>query len=394
MMKKISFSIFLLFTLQTCNLFSQCVTSIDSDYNAWISVDIDDRWLVTGGEDFIEITDLYSPQYNSLVITPSDASGINFGMNEAVSVSGNRIIVGARGDNSKGKDSGAAYLYEFDGQFWNETKFLASDGEANDMYGFSVGISGEKFIIGAIQEGEQFSGAAYLYEWDGAKWQETKVKASQPSAGDFFGSSVAISGNKFVVGARGYIGSARTGGAFFYKISGSQLIEQFVVGGGITRGDFGYSVSIDGNFAVIGSTTELQNEDNKGAARVYQYSGTRWFEVKKLVAPPEYIYGGIGNYVDNSGGNIIACAGSGQPVIFKMKNNWSPEVMSMRAHAVAYDDNTAAITGLLGTGHPYLIKDMVLDTFIYVDGKLEKYRAGTDLHIYSGNNIIVTIDCP
>jgi len=68
--------------------------------------------------------------------------------------------------------------------------------------------------------------------------------------------------------------------------------------------------------------------------------------------------------------------------------------MSMRAHAVAYDDNTAAITGLLGTGHPYLIKDMVLDTFIYVDGKLEKYRAGTDLHIYSGNNIIVTIDCP
>ena len=77
-------------------------------------------------------------------------------------------IVGALFEDEKGSNAGAAYIFERDeggADNWGEvTKLTASDGQANDQFGFSVSISGATAIVGAIGEDEKGSaaGAAYV----------------------------------------------------------------------------------------------------------------------------------------------------------------------------------------------------------------------------------------
>ncbi len=93
-------------------------------------------------------------------------------------------------------------------------KLLASDKEADDRFGSSVAISGDRALVGAPFEdtGGSSAGAAYFFEPDGSgAWSEVaKVQASDKEADDQFGFSVAISGDRALVGAFG----EGTGGSF------------------------------------------------------------------------------------------------------------------------------------------------------------------------------------
>jgi len=108
-----------------------------------------------------------------------------------------------------GEDSGSAYLYKFDpsDSSWVETKLIASDGAANDYFGYSVSISGDSALVGAYSDDDNGdrSGSAYLYKFDplDSSWVETKLTAPDGAESDYFGSSVSISGNSALVGAWG-----------------------------------------------------------------------------------------------------------------------------------------------------------------------------------------------
>ena len=68
----------------------------------------------------------------------------------AVCISGDYAIIGAIGDNEKGNDAGAAYIFKRDGKTWSEqAKLTASDGGEGDVFGTSVTISGDYAIVGA-----------------------------------------------------------------------------------------------------------------------------------------------------------------------------------------------------------------------------------------------------
>ncbi|MCP4713285.1 MAG: hypothetical protein GY869_32040, partial [Planctomycetes bacterium] len=85
---------------------------------------------------------------------------------------------------------------------WSELdKLLAGDGAAYDYFGYSVAVSGDKVVVGAYNDDDNGSnsGSAYIYE--GASWTETKLTAGDGALGDYFGYSVAVSGDKVVVGA-------------------------------------------------------------------------------------------------------------------------------------------------------------------------------------------------
>ena len=143
--------------------------------------------------------------------------------------------MGASGDNDSGAGSGSAYIYRFDGISWIETKLLASDGATDDLFGLSVATSGDTVVVGAHHDDDNGSrsgsayiyklaggtvvvgasgdddnvndsGSAYIYRFDGISWIETKLLASDAIYYDLFGSSVAISGDKVVVGALGEYG--------------------------------------------------------------------------------------------------------------------------------------------------------------------------------------------
>ncbi|MCX6875207.1 MAG: choice-of-anchor D domain-containing protein [Verrucomicrobia bacterium] len=135
----------------------------------------------------------------------------------SVAVAGDTVVVGAfyedsnatgvngnGGDNSAA-DSGAAYVFVRDGTNWSQQAYLkASNTDALDLFGASVAVLGDTAVVGAYQEDSIAlqSGAAYVFVRSGTTWtQQAYLKASTIGAGDFFGWSVALSGNTLVVGA-------------------------------------------------------------------------------------------------------------------------------------------------------------------------------------------------
>src|SRR5207248_2080220 len=146
----------------------------------------------------------------------------------SVSISGDTVVVGAlyedsaatgingnQSDNSA-TGSGAAYVFVRSGSTWTQQAYLkASNTGANDFFGVSVAISGNTIVAGAYGEdsaatgvngnqadnGAVDSGAAYVFVRSGSTWtQQAYLKASNTGVSDFFGGSVAISGDTAVIG--------------------------------------------------------------------------------------------------------------------------------------------------------------------------------------------------
>jgi hypothetical protein len=142
-------------------------------------------------------------------VIPSDGElGDSFAY--AVAVSGDTVVVGAFGDLHAGVNSGSAYVYERDhggsGAWGEATKLLPSDAAAGDSFGQSVAIDGDRILVGAVNAAgyDPDSGAAYVFERDaggpGAWGQVAKLTSTNTIDSVTFGYSVALSGDTAVVG--------------------------------------------------------------------------------------------------------------------------------------------------------------------------------------------------
>ena len=110
-------------------------------------------------------------------------------------------------------------------------KLTAGDGAADDRFGWSVSISGDYAIVGAYLDNDKGSnsGSAYIFQRTGGSWtQVDKLTAGDGAAGDWFGESVSISGDYAIVGAYGDDdkGSA-SGSAYVYKLKNSYYLPCF-----------------------------------------------------------------------------------------------------------------------------------------------------------------------
>ena len=136
---------------------------------------------------------------NLLLATGSPET--NFGF--SVAISGDRAIIGAKGDNNNLLFTGSAYIFEHVGGTWVEQQELTpSDGQIGDEFGWSVAISGDHAIIGAREDDDNgsSSGSAYIFERMGGIWvEQQKLTPSDGQVLDEFGWSVAISDNRAIV---------------------------------------------------------------------------------------------------------------------------------------------------------------------------------------------------
>jgi hypothetical protein len=162
--------------------------------------------LRTGaGKPALQYTDLYA----------RDADGTL--LEAQMAVEGERILLLV-------DDHDARYPLSIDPLIWTEVKKLtASDAEAGDNFGHAVAVSGDTAIVGAHQEdtGGSNAGAAYVFyrDWGGVDYwgQWHKLIASDAEAGDQFGRSVAISGDTAIVGAYGEdAGGSAAGAAYVF----------------------------------------------------------------------------------------------------------------------------------------------------------------------------------
>ena len=221
-------------------------------------------------------------------ILASDGANSNY-FGFSVSISEDYAVVGAYGDDDNGDDSGSAYIFSRSGTSWSEqAKLTPSDGANNDQFGFSVSISGDFCLVGANGDDDNgdASGSAYIFSRSGTSWSEqAKLTPGDGTNGDNFGISVSISGDFCLVGANGGDDNGgASGSAYIFSRSGTSWSEQakLTPGDGTTNDQFGVSVSISGDYAVVGSWFDDDNGESSGSAYIFSRSGTSWSEQAKL----------------------------------------------------------------------------------------------------------------
>ena len=183
-------------------------------------------------------------------------AGDQFGI--LVAISDNTAVIGAE-DGQLGSLAGSAYVFVRNGTNWaQQAKLLASDAVGGDLYGISVALSGDTAVIGANGD-EDFgfgSGAAYVYVRNGTVWnQQAKLLANDGAQSDFFGASVAVSGDTVMIGAELDIYPGGQGSAYVFVRSGTDWAQQakLLADDGTAGSQFGFSMALSGDTAVIGS---------------------------------------------------------------------------------------------------------------------------------------------
>jgi hypothetical protein len=213
----------------------------------------------------------------------------------SVAISGDTVIVGAYLDDTVANvNQGAAYVFTRSAGVWTQQdKLQADDGEANDLFGFSVAIDGDTVIIGAHLNdtgANANQGAAYVFTRSGGTWsQQQKLTASDPGGGDFFGISIALDGGTSVIGASGKIerGDAGAGAAYIFTLSGGTWTEQQKLLPDVSAPDnfFGAAAALSGDTALIGSFgDDIGANADQGSAVVFVRSGSTWTKQARLTA--------------------------------------------------------------------------------------------------------------
>ena len=184
----------------------------------------------------------------------------------------------------------------------NEVKITASDGAANDLFGFSVAVGHDKIIVGSYQDGSQ--GSVYVYNLDGTG--QSKITASDIATSDQFGYAVAIGSNKIVVGAFGDDDNGNSSGSVYvYDLSGFNEVK-ITASDGAGDDRFGQSVAVGDNKIVVGAPREdNSNGTESGAAYIYDLDGTN---ETKITASDGAANDRFGNKVAVGNGKIVVGA--------------------------------------------------------------------------------------
>jgi hypothetical protein len=186
------------------------------------------------------------------------------------------------------EDQGAEYPLVVDPAFTQEAELTGSDQQGGDEFSSSLAIDGNTAIIGAFFHFDSApgQGAAYIFVRNGTTW--TQQQELNPSDGiEFanFGTSVALSGNTAVVGEPGYGVSPNfnQGAANVFVRSGTTwtLQQQLLALDGAGGDFFGNSVSVNGDTVLVGAPEKASSQ---GAAYVFVRSGTTWTQQQELTA--------------------------------------------------------------------------------------------------------------
>ena len=224
----------------------------------------------------------------------------------SVAVDGNTAVIGAHHDDTR---NGSAYVFTKVSGVWSQAaKLTASDGAADDEFGYSVAVDGDTIVVGAHQNdadtNDNDEGAAYVFTKPALGWGDwsnldtngkagltTKLTAFGAAAGDEFGISVAVDGDTILVGA--YQNDSNKGAAYIFTrfrgvwgnapVSVNHRVEtaKLVAADGAANDEFGISVALDGDTAVIGAR---QDDTRNGSAYVFTKVSGVWSQKAKLIA--------------------------------------------------------------------------------------------------------------
>ena len=231
---------------------------------------------------YLRIGSLWSQQAK---LKASDgALGDEFGF--SVALSGDTALIGAVVGNS---GRGAAYVFTRSANVWTQqAKLVASDAAANDRFGWSVALEGDRAVVGANEDdlANANQGSAYVFSRSGSLWsQQSKLTATDGALNDEFGYAVAVSGSTILVGAHSR--GSSTGYAYAFTFAAGAWTQQAkITATDAAQGDyFGWSVALEGDTALIGAPgDDVSSAFEQGSAYVFVRAGVLWTQQAKLSA--------------------------------------------------------------------------------------------------------------
>ena len=234
---------------------------------------------------------------------------------EGVSLDGNRLLVGATSYDGATDETGAAYVYELIAGTWTETaKLFAAEGATMDLFGYAVSLEGDRALVGGYRHDfpDSSAGAAWIFEFDGTSWSEIARLTGSDTAGvDNLGFEVALDGGRALVGAPNHdAGAPNTGAAYIFEQIGGSWTQsaKLVASPPVSGSSFGTDVALNGHRAVIGSPFGFPNPSGQGSAYLFEHDGLDWSQVERWEAPGGRVGDAFGYAVDTFGFTTIVGA--------------------------------------------------------------------------------------
>lgn len=252
---------------------------------AVVGAPFDDDFQTDAGSAYVWVRNGVVSWAQQAKLTASDA-GAGDNMGQQVAISGNTAVISAHladvddGSGSVLPDAGRALVFVRSGSAWSRQAELAPMlGATNARFSQSVAVHADTAVIGAPGAGGNV-GAAYAFERSGTVWTERSIPIPSPHGGfDLFGQAVAVLGNTIVVGAPNYDLLGESSGAVFVYERGAtewtQAGPTLTASDGASQDNFGYSLALDGDTLVIGSTAQR--------AYVFVKEDAGWVEQDQLV---------------------------------------------------------------------------------------------------------------
>jgi len=248
---------------------------------------------------------------------PTPAQGDQFG--SAVAIDGNVAVVGARADDTGGLNTGAAYIYRYDGSTWQLDLAIPNpDPASNDSFGHAVAVSGDVAVVGVYSDnpgGVADAGSIYVYRYDGTAWlPDQMIPNPHPQNTDWFGHAVAVNGDLILAGAPQDkpLGQAGAGSVYAFRYNGTMwLLEQAIpnpqseFAGALDN--FGHALSLSGNAIVISAyADDIDLVLNAGAVYIYRFNGAAWVQDLWIPNPDPEADDYFGWSVGISGDAVVA----------------------------------------------------------------------------------------
>jgi FG-GAP repeat len=307
-------------------------------------------------------------------VLPDDAID-NDQVGQSVSISGDYAAVGA---------SNAVYIYKLNAttSIWEQVQKIS--GIVNTYFSSSVAIHNDQLVVGASSDGPLANqGSASVYQNISGVWTfQTKLFHASPGINDFFGNSVAIRGDNILVGAlfdTDVAGPGQGSASFYRKIAGvwQHQIRFLSVGANLNE-NFGSSVSINGDYAIVGANRDngtVLAGSNRGSASIYKnVLGTWQFQnqIFNTNAADNQNFGTsvsiYGDYaIVGAFGEAISGSNAGTATIFK--NNagvWQAQYKFNSDNSIAQINRFGYNVAISGD---YVIVGDTFDNFNYPVGK-------------------------
>lgn len=292
----------------------------------------------------------------------------------SVALAGDTLVVGAtrEASNATGVDgdqsnnamaaAGAVYVFTRSGSSWSQQAYIkASNTQAADLFGSSLTLSGETLAVGALGQGS-FSGAVYVFTRNGSSWsQQAFLKASNSGANDYFGTSVALLGDRLAVGAYGEGSNATgvdgdesnnsmtgAGAVYIFARQGTDWSQEtYLKASNTNTGDqFGYNLALLGDVLAVAAPSERSNavgvdgdQTNNtlsmaGAVYLFRHDDASWTETAYLKASNTGAQDGFGSSIGLVDGLVVVGA-TGE----------SSSAAGVYPDSVGQDNNDAAKAG-------------------------------------------------